>query len=283
MSSFLPVSELAMLLRAAFLLRNSALKYFFFKLSSVPFFFEIPRAREETRQFRHTSDINQYSDSLEQSVNFQTIQRSHEMKKNWDLTSWRLESSMTHNFIWNTEKKSIEFLKFSRRFCDICHGEWTKSNTAYYSGKILRFIRHAGHSLRFASYIKVNALPWLKNGRILPLCNICLFNLPSWRTCHLLCCSRVEIEERDQASKVFQSLTAEEASVGIPTVQWSPLTLSTFRSLLFPTLGIGFCHIEMEKALLRSTGCFQLSRSRGCYYLHFNPPTYCIIAIKYDT
>ena len=157
MSSFLPVSELAMLLRAAFLLRNSALKYFFFKLSSVPFFFEIPRAREETRQFRHTSDINQYSDSLEQSVNFQTIQRSHEMKKNWDLTSWRLESSMTHNFIWNTEKKSIEFLKFSRRFCDICHGEWTKSNTAYYSGKILRFIRHAGHSLRFASYIKVNA------------------------------------------------------------------------------------------------------------------------------
>ena len=255
MSSFLPVSELAMLLRAAFLLRNSALKYFFFKLSSVPFFFEIPRAREETRQFRHTSDINQYSDSLEQSVNFQTIQRSHEMKKNWDLTSWKLESSMTHNFILNTEKKINWILEFFRRFCDICHGEWTKSNTAYYSGKILRFIRHAGHSLRFASYIKVNAfyLGW-KMGAFFHFVTF-VFSIFHRGERALLCCSRVEIEERDQASKVFQSLTAEEASVGIPTVQWSPLTLSTFRSLLFPTLGIGFCHIEMEKALLRSTGC----------------------------
>ena len=55
-------------------------------------------------------------------------------------------------------------------------------------------------------------LPWLKNGRILPLCNICLFNLPS-----------LNLPLASKASKVFQSLTAveeeEEASVGIPTVQ----------------------------------------------------------------
>ena len=57
-------------------------------------------------------------------------------------------------------------------------------------------------------------LPWQKNGRILPLCNICLFNLPSLN---------LPLASKEQAFKVFQSLTGveeeEEASVGIPTVQ----------------------------------------------------------------
>ena len=108
-------------------------------------------------------------------------------------------------------------------------------------------------------------LPWLKNGRILPLCNICLFNLLS-------------LASKEQASKVFQSLTERWSRrrqvLAFPRcneVHW-PFQLFD-RAYFQHSRGIGFCQfrdlIGWEVKLL-GTFQFLMSREKGEGF-HSNP------------
>ena len=105
-------------------------------------------------------------------------------------------------------------------------------------------------------------LPWLKNGRILPLCNICLFNLLS-------------LASKEQASKVFQSLTERWSRrrqvLAFPRcneVHW-PFQLFD-RAYFQHSRGIGFCQfrdlIGWEVKLL---GTFQFLMRRERRRLSF--------------